>query len=80
MIFNKQRRLPDSSRVKLSLVRHYFKAAGRTEIADIEQMEKMLTLITCEIALCQYVCELVFGVNTFDLDFGIQIDSVKQPI
>ena len=24
--------------------------------------------------------ELVFGVNVFDLDFGVQIDSVKQPI
>ena len=25
-------------------------------------------------------CELVFGVNKFDLDLGFQIDSVKQPI
>ena len=28
----------------------------------------------------QHVCELVFGVNVFDLDLGVQIDSVKQPI
>ena len=28
----------------------------------------------------QYVCELVLGVNEFDLDFGIQIDSVEEPI
>ena len=38
----------------------------------------MVQLITCEIALCQYVCELVFGVNIFDLDFWVQVDSVKQ--
>ena len=36
--------------------------------------------LTCEISLCQYVCELVFGVNVFDLDLGVQIDSIKQPI
>ena len=28
----------------------------------------------------QYVCELVFGVNVFDLDLWVQIDSIKQPI
>ena len=43
-------------------------------------MEKIIPLITCEIALCQYVCELVVGVNIFDLDFGVQVDSIKQPI
>ena len=31
-------------------------------------------------SLCQYVCELVFGVNVFDLDLGVQINSIKQPI
>ena len=60
--------------------RHGLRAAGRAENADIEQMEKMIPFITCEIALCQYVCELVFGVNIFDLDLWAQIDSVKQPI
>ena len=25
-------------------------------------------------------CEVVFGVNIFDLDFGFQIDSVEQPV
>ena len=40
----------------------------------------MIPFITCEISLGQYVCELVFGVNVFDLDLGIQIDSIKQPI
>ena len=43
----------------------------------VEQTQKMVPLITCEISLCQYVCELVFGVNGFDLDFGVQIDSIQ---
>ena len=43
-------------------------------------MEKTILLITCEIALCQYFCELVFAVNIFDLGFGVQVDFVKQPI
>ena len=29
---------------------------------------------------CQDVCELVFGVDIFDLDFGVQINSIEQPI
>ena len=49
-------------------------------MANIEQAQQMIPFITCEISLCQYVCELVFGVNVFDLDFGVQIDSFKQPI
>ena len=46
----------------------------------VEETEKRIPLITGKIAFCQQVCELVFGVNTFDLDFGVQIDSVEQPI
>ena len=46
-------------------------------LIDIEQMEKIVPPITCEIALCQYVCELVSGVNIFDLDLGFRVDSVK---
>ena len=49
-------------------------------MADVEQTQKMSPFTTCEISLCQYVCELVFGVNVFDLDFGVQINSIKQPI
>ena len=30
--------------------------------------------------LSQHVCELVFGVDVFDLDFGVQVDSIEQPI
>ena len=55
-------------------------AASGAENADIEQMEKMVPHITCEITLCQYVCELVFGDNMFDLDFGVRINSIEQPI
>ena len=55
----------------LHLFRHRFETAGRAENADIEQIEKIIPFITCEIALCQYVCELVIGVNMFDLDFGV---------
>ena len=38
----------------------------------------MIPLITGEIDFRQHVCELVFGVNIFDLDFGVQIDPVNQ--
>ena len=49
-------------------------------MADIEQAQQMVPLITCEISLCQYVFELVFSVDVLDLDFWVQVDSVKQPI
>ena len=37
-------------------------------MADIEQMKKIVPLITCEISFCQHGCALVFGVNVTDLD------------
>ena len=46
-------------------------------MADVEQTQKMIPFITCEISLCQCVCELVLGVNVFDLDCGVQIASIK---
>ena len=49
-------------------------------MADIEQSQQMIPFITCETALCQDVCKLVLGVNVFDLNLGVQIDSIKQPI
>ena len=55
-------------------------AASRAEMADVEQMKKIVPLITCEIAFGQNVCELMFGVNVPNLNLGIQINSVKQPI
>ena len=49
-------------------------------MANVEQTQKMVPLIKCENFLCQYVCELVLGVNVFDLDLGVHINSVKQKI
>ena len=43
-------------------------------------MGKIVPLNTCEIAPCQCVCELVFGVDIVDWNLWIQIDSVKQPV
>ena len=43
----------------------------------VEQTEKVVPLIAGEIAFRQHVCELVFGVNIFDLDYEVQVDSVK---
>ena len=49
-------------------------------MANVKQAHQMIPLITCENSLGQHVCKLVFGVDVFDLDFGIQIDSIEQPI
>ena len=48
-------------------------------MAGVQQTQKMIPFITCEISLCQYVCELILGVTVFDLDLGVQ-NSIKQPI
>ena len=48
-------------------------------MANIKQGQQMIPFITCETLLCQDVCKLVLGVNVFDLDFGVQIDSIEQP-
>ena len=42
-------------------------------MADVKQMEKMVPLITCEISFCQYICELVSGVDIFDLKLWIRL-------
>ena len=39
----------------------------------LNKHKKMIPFITCEIPLCQDVCELVFGVDVFDLDFGVRL-------
>ena len=49
-------------------------------MANVKQTQKMIPFIMCEISLGQYVCMLFFGVSVFDLDFGVQIDSIEQPI
>ena len=42
-------------------------------MANVDQTQKMVPLITCEIFLCQYVCELFFGANVFDLNLGSKL-------
>ena len=42
------------------------------EMADIEQLKKIVPLITCEVSFGQNVCELMFGVNVTNLDLGVQ--------
>ena len=49
-------------------------------MANVKQNTKDDSIHTCEVSLGQYVCELVFGANVFDLDFWVQIDSIEQPI
>ena len=49
-------------------------------MANIEQIQQMIPVITRETSFGQNVSELVFGVDVFDLDFGVQIDSIEQPI
>ena len=55
-------------------------AAKRAEMADVEQMKKIIPFVTSEITFGQNVCKLMFGVDILDLNFGIQVHSVKQPI
>ena len=49
-------------------------------MANVQQTQKMIPFITCEISIGQSFCELVLGVNVFDVDIDVQIDSIKQPI
>ena len=52
----------------------------RAEMADGEQMKKIVPFITWETSFCQYVCNLVFGVDLPNLNLRIQVNSVKQTI
>ena len=50
-------------------------------MADIEQLKKMVPLITYEISILLECLRVdVFGVNVTNLDLGVQINPVKQPI
>ena len=55
-------------------------AAKRAEMADVEQRKKINPFVTCEVSFCQYVCDLVLGVDAPDLNLGVQVNSVKYPI
>ena len=49
-------------------------------MANIEQAQKMIPLITCEISFGWNVCEFVFAVDVLDLDFWVQVNSIEQLI
>ena len=49
-------------------------------MANIEQAQQMIPLMTCEISFGQNLSELIFGVDVFHLDLRVQINSIKQPI
>ena len=66
--------------IVLRSFRHYIRAHCRTEMADIEQAQQMIPLITCEISFGFYVSELVFGVDALDLDFWVQVYSIEQQV
>ena len=41
------------------------------DIHDVEQTMKTVPFISSKTSFGQDVCELVFGVDVFDLDFGV---------
>ena len=49
-------------------------------MADIEQTQQMIPLVTCEIPLLRMSGKLVFGVDVLDLDFWVQVNSIEQSI
>ena len=49
-------------------------------MANVKQIQQVIPLITCEIPFGQNVSESVFGVDVFDLDFRVQINSIELPI
>ena len=44
---------------------------------NVEQTQKMIPFLTCEISLGLHVGKLVFSVIVFALDFGVQINSIE---
>ena len=49
-------------------------------MANSKQSQQMIPFITCEIPLVNMSASWVSGVDVFDLDFGVQINSIEQPI
>ena len=45
-------------------------------MANVEQTQQMIPFVTREISPGQNVCVLVFGVDVFDLNLEVQIDSI----
>ena len=54
------------------------KLASGAEIADVEQMKKIVPFVTCEITFWSKCLRVCVCVNIPDL--VVQINSVKQPI
>ena len=50
------------------------------EVHDVKQTRKIAPFITRVTTFGQQASELVFGVETFDFDFWVKVDSAKQPI
>ena len=55
-------------------------AGKQRKIHNVNQTKNITPIITRETAFSQQICELVFGVNIFDVDLAVQVDSVQQPI
>ena len=49
-------------------------------MANVKHAQQMIPLITRDTSFGQNVSKLVFGVEVFDLDLGIQINSIEKPI
>ena len=47
-------------------------------MANIDQAQQMIPFITCDISFGSNVSDLFSGVDEFDLDFGVQINSIEQ--
>ena len=48
-------------------------------MADLEQVQQMIPLITCEIYLCQGCQQVGFLVSMYLIwIFGVQVDSIEQ--
>ena len=54
-------------------LRHRFGAASQAEILSAASRAEMADVV-------QMICDLVFGVDIPNLNFGIQIETIKQPI
>ena len=60
--------------------RHCLSAALKAEKTDVEKTWKVVPFITCEVSFGEDICEMVLGINIFDLDLWVQVISVEQPI
>ena len=61
----------------MQLIKRILDAANRAEMADVEQMKKIVPLVTCEITFGQNVCELMFGITYIESEFENQDQSCQ---